>query len=84
MSITSNNNHVNKLQNNKEAQILKDIFDKLEEKKDNNDSKNINDPFLEKYNIRNININLKGLNDINTCPKNRYKIKLQKLFSKKH
>ena len=84
MSFTSDNNHVNKLQNNKEAQILKVIFDKLEEKKDNKDSKNINDPLLEKYNIKNINLNLKGLNDINICSKNRYKIKLQKLLSNKH
>ena len=82
MSFTSDNNHVNKLQNNKEAQILKVIFDKLEEKKDNKDSKNIKDPLLEKYNIKNINI--KGLNDINICSKNRYKIKLQKLLSNKH
>ena len=75
MSITSDNHHVNKLQNNKEVQILKVIIDKLRKKKIIKIIK-INDPLLEKYNIKNININLKGLNDINTCPKIRYKIKL--------
>ena len=75
MSITSDNHHVNKLQNNKEVQILKVIIDKLRKKKIIKIIK-INDPLSEKYNIKNININLKGLNDINTCPKIRYKIKL--------
>ncbi len=82
MTVNSNNNNENNLKNNKEAQILKDIFNSIKEKKDNNDSQNTIDPLLEKYNIK--NVNLEGLNGINTCTKNVYKIKLQKLFSKKH
>ena len=83
MSITSSNNQGTCLKNNEEAQVLRQIFDLIKLKKENNDIEKENISLLEKYKIK--NIKLEKLDGIEECPKNRYKIKLQKiLFNKKY
>ena len=68
--------------NKEEFQALRQIFDIIKVKKENNDIKKENISLLEKYKIKNIKI--EKLDGIEECPKNRYKIKLQKiLFNKK-
>ena len=83
MSIIPNNDKKNNLNNIKEALILREIFSIIENK-----NKNINentnkkdDDLLEKYKIHNIKFNSNI--GINTLSKNRYKIKIRKLFKNK-
>ena len=82
MSITSDNTQEKNIKDNEEAQVLRNIFDIVEEKKQNNSMENKNSSLLEKYKIKNMKI--EKLVGIEENPKNRYKMKLQKiLFNKK-
>ena len=80
MSLTINNGLEKKLQEENIFQ-LREIFDILEGDKKNEDSKNQNNPLFGKYEIK--NINLKNIKIIEPNPKNRYKLKLQKILFKK-
>ncbi len=82
MSITSNKTQEKNIKDNKEAQVLRNIFDILKEKKRSNSMENKNSSLLEKYKIKNIKI--EKLVGIEENSKNRYKMKLEKiLFNKK-
>ena len=82
MSITSDNIQEKNIKDNEEAQVLRNIFDIVEGKKQSNSMKNKNNSLLEKYKIKNMKI--EKLVGIEENPKNRYKMKLQKiLFNKK-
>ena len=82
MSITSDNTQEKNIKDKEEAQVLRNIFDILKENKRSNSMENKNSSLLEKYKIKNIKI--EKLVGIEENPKNRYKIKLQKiLFNKK-
>ena len=81
MSITSDNTQEKNIKDNEEAQVLRNIFDIVEEKKQNNSMENKNSSLLEKYKIKNMKI--EKLVGIEENPKNRYKMKLQNLFNKK-
>ena len=70
------------LQNNEEALVLREIFNIIEDKKINKSNENRNNDLIEKYKIKNIKI--EKLNIINNGPKNRYKLKLQKILLKKN
>ena len=70
------------LQNNEEALALREIFNIIEDKKINKSNENRNNDIIEKYKIKNIKI--EKLNIINNGPKNRYKLKLQKILLKKN
>ena len=80
MSLTINNGLEKKRQEENIFQ-LREIFDILEGDKKNEDSKNQNNPLFGKYEIK--NINLKNIKIIDSNPKNRYKLKLQKILFKK-
>ena len=83
MSIIPNNDKKNNLNNIKEALILREIFNIIENKNKNiNENTNKKDDhLLEKYKIHNIKFNSNI--GINTLSKNRYKIKIRKLFKNK-
>ena len=81
MSIKSNNTLEKRLLVNEEACILREIFNIIEAKKENKEIEIKNSPIIEKYNIK--NIKLVSIESIDTRPKNRYRAKLQKIFSKK-
>ena len=70
------------LQNNEEALALREIFNIIEDKKISKSNENRNNDIIEKYKIKNIKI--EKLNIINNGPKNRYKLKLQKILLKKN
>lgn len=70
------------LQNNEEALALREIFNIIEDKKISKSNENRNNDIIEKYKIKNIEI--EKLNVINNGPKNRYKLKLQKILLKKN
>ena len=80
MSLTINNG-LEKKQQEENIFQLREIFDILEGDKKNEDSKNQNNPLFGKYEIK--NINLKNIKIIDSNPKNRYKLKLQKILFKK-
>ena len=82
MSIEINNSQKNKLKNNKEACVLREIFNIIEAKKENKEiqTESLENSLKEKY-IK--NLELPNLNGIEIGSKNRYKTKLQKLLFKK-
>jgi hypothetical protein len=81
--IIPNNDKRNNLNNIEEALILREIFNIIENKNSNGNenANNKNNDLLEKYKIHNIKFNSNI--GINTLSKNRYKIKLRKLFKNK-
>ena len=79
MSLTVNNGIEKKFQEEELFQ-LREIFDVLEGEKKIEDLENQNNPLIGKNQIKNI----KNIKIIGPNPKNRYKLKLQKiLFDKK-
>ena len=79
MSINNLNNNI---LFNEEALALRKIFNSLEESKRINKKMNNYDKLLKKYNIK-INSDIVNMiHDIKSSQKNRYKFKLQKIFSK--
>ena len=79
MSLTVNNGIEKKFQEEELFQ-LREIFDVLEGEKKIEDLENQNNPLIGKNQIKNI----KNIKIIELNPKNRYKLKLQKiLFDKK-
>ena len=81
MSIILNDSSENRFKKNEEVLILREIFSIIEAKKENKEKESKNKELLEKYHIK--SIKLEKINGIETCPKNRYKSKLQKLLIKK-
>ena len=81
MSIIPNNDKRDNLNNIKEALILREIFNIIENKNLNKNTDNENDNLLEKYKIH--NIKFKSNIGINNLSKNRYKIKIRKLLNNK-
>ena len=77
MSINTNNSQ----ENNEAASLLRKIFNIIEDKKRNKEINNKSSELLEKYQIK--NINFEKLNNIDSHPKNKYKVKLQKILFKK-
>ena len=80
MSLTINNGIEKKLQEENIFQ-LREVFDILEGGKKNEVLENQNNPLIGSNQIK--NINLKNIKIIDSNPKNRYKIKLQKILFKK-
>jgi hypothetical protein len=67
---------------NEEVLALREIFNSLDNKKNNKEMNN-NDKLLKKYNIK-INTEIVNMiHDTKSLQKNRYKFKLQKTFFKK-
>ena len=81
MSILINKNQETNLNYNEEAFILREIFNIIKAQKENKKIESKKIPIVEKYTIKNIKI--ENLNNIEAHPKNRYKSKLQKIFTKK-
>ena len=81
MSIISNKTLEKSLLINEEACILREIFNIIEAKKESKEVEVKKSTIVEKYNIK--NIKLVSIDGIDTRPKNRYRAKLQKIFSKK-
>ena len=81
MSNIPNKDKRNNLNNIKEALILREIFNIIENKNLNKNTENENDDLLEKYQIH--NIKFKSNIGINNLSKNRYKIKIRKLLNNK-
>ena len=77
MSVITNNSQ----ENNEAAFLLRKIFNIIEDKKRNKEINNKSSELLEKYQIK--NINFEKLNNIDSHPKNKYKVKLQKILFKK-
>ena len=82
MSIISSNSQEISIKNNKAAQILREIFDIIEAKNENQNLENKNSSLIEKYNIKNIKI--VKINGFDIRPKNKYKLKLQNILFKKN
>ena len=76
MSINANNSQ----ENNEAAFLLRKIFNIIEDKKRNKEISNKSSELLEKYQIK--NFNFEKLNNIDSHPKNKYKVKLQKILFK--
>ena len=81
MSIILHNIEENSHKGNEEACILREIFNIIEAKKEKKEIDIIKNPLLEKYNIKKIKI--EQINGLNKQPKNRFKLKLQKIIFKK-
>ena len=85
MQNNTENIEENKLKNNKEALILREIFNIIEDikvKKNieiNKDKKNL----MEKYKVNKVSNFLNIIHDINRPSKNRYKLILKNTFKKK-
>ena len=77
MSVITNNSQ----ENNEAAFLLRKIFNIIEDKKRNKEINNKSSELLEKYQIK--NINFEKLYNIDSHPKNKYKVKLQKILFKK-
>ena len=79
------NNGLEKESEIKEMAELRELFDVLEDVKRNGYIENKKDPLIEKFKINNINFINKNIINIDSHPKNRFKLKLQKiLVRKKH
>ena len=78
MSLTANNNGIEKKFQEEELFQLREIFDVLVGEKKMEDLENQNNPLIGKNQIK--NINLKNIKIIEPNPKNRYKLKLQKIL----
>ena len=70
------------LKDNEEAQVLKALFNMIKDKKENKGVESKDNSLLEKYKIK--NIQLEKIKGFDICPKNRYKLKLQKIIFKKN
>ena len=70
------------LKDNEEAQVLKALFNMIKDKKENKGVESKDNSLLEKYKIK--NIELEKINGFDISPKNRYKLKLQKIIFKKN
>ena len=77
MSLTLNNSQ----ENNEAAFILRKIFSIIEDKKRNKEINNKSSELLEKYQIK--NFKFEKLNNIDSHPKNKYRVKLRKILLKK-
>ena len=77
MSLISNNG----LEKEPEMKELREIFDILEDGKRNGYIEKKNNPLIEKFKIK--NINLKKVINIESHPKNRYKLKLKNILLQK-
>jgi exonuclease I len=74
----------NDFKDNKEALELRQIFNILEEYKSKNKvEKNKKDGFFNKYDMKE-NLNIKILQNLEIRPKNRYKLKLQRILIHKN
>ena len=76
------NTREDSLKNNEEAQVLKVVFNMIKDKKENKDTESKDNSLLEKYKIKNIQLVKIEIFDVR--PRNRYMIKLQKIFFKKN
>ena len=76
------NTREDSLKNNEEAQVLKVVFNMIKDKKENKDTESKDNSLLEKYKIK--NIQLEKIEGFDVRPRNRYMIKLQKIFFKKN
>ena len=76
------NTREDSLKNNEEAQVLKVVFNMIKDKKENKDIESKDSSLLEKYKIK--NIQLEKIDGFDVHPRNRYMIKLQKIFFKKN
>ena len=76
------NTREDNLKNNEEAQVLKVLFNMIKDKNENKDIESKDSSLLEKYKIK--NIQLVKIEGFDVRPRNRYMIKLQKIFFKKN
>ena len=76
------NTREDSLKNNEEAQVLKVLFNMIKDKNENKDIESKDSSLLEKYKIKNIQLVKIEIFDVR--PRNRYMIKLQKIFFKKN
>ena len=74
MSRNTNNSQ----ENNEAAFLLRKIFSIIEDKKRNKEINNKSSELLEKYQIK--NFKFEKLNNIDSHPINRYKVKLRKFY----
>ena len=70
------NNGLEKESEIKEMAELRELFDVLEDVKRNGYIENKKDPLIEKFKINNINFINKNIINIDSHPKNRFKLKL--------
>ena len=84
MSLMANNGLEKKLEI-EEMVKLRELFDVIEYLKRNGYIENKKNPLVEQFKINNINFINKNIINIDSHPKNRFKLKLQKiLVNKKH
>ena len=82
MSLMANNGLEKKLEI-EEMVKLRELFDVIEDLKRNGYIENKKNPLVEQFKINNINFINKNIINIDSHPKNRFKLKLQKILVKK-